>query len=138
LTPAEEAPGEALPEEVVVMALTAKDIMTKRVVTVSPSTTVKELTELLAAKKISGVPVVDEQKRVVGIVTEADVLAHPGAKTVEEIMTKKVISVAPDTPVEEIAKLLAKKKIKRVPVIDKGKLVGIVSRADIVKAFAGK
>jgi len=138
LTPAEEAPGEALPEEVVVMALTAKDIMTKRVVTVSPSTTVKELTELLAAKKISGVPVVDEQKRVVGIVTEADVLAHPGAKTVEEIMTKKVISVTPDTPVEEIAKLLAKKKIKRVPVIDKGKLVGIVSRADIVKAFAGK
>lgn len=138
MTPAEEAPGEALPEEVVVMALTAKDIMTKRVVTVSPSTTVKELTELLAAKKISGVPVVDEQKRVVGIVTEADVLAHPGAKTVEEIMTKKVISVTPDTPVEEIAKLLAKKKIKRVPVIDKGKLVGIVSRADIVKAFAGK
>jgi CBS domain-containing protein len=124
---------------VVEMALTAKDIMTKRVVTVSPYTTVKELTELLAAKKISGVPVVDEQKRVVGIATEADVLAHPGAKTVEEIMTKRVISVKPDTPVEEIAKLLAKKKIKRVPVIDeKGKLVGIVSRADIVKAFAGK
>lgn len=133
-----EAPEEAPPEEVVVMALTAKDIMTKRVVTVSPCTTVNELTELLAAKKISGVPVVDEQKRVVGIATEADVLAHPGAKTVEEIMTKKVISVTPDTPVEEIAKLLAKKKIKRVPVIDKGKLVGIVSRADIVKAFAGK
>jgi CBS domain-containing protein len=124
---------------VVEMALTAKDIMTKRVVTVSPRTTVKELTELLAAKKISGVPVVDEQKRVIGIATEADVLAHPGAKTVEEIMTKRVISVKPDTPVEEIAKLLAKKKIKRVPVIDeKGKLVGIVSRADIVKAFAGK
>jgi len=121
------------------MALTAKDIMTKRVVTVSPCTTVKEFTELLAAKKISGVPVVDEQKRVIGIATEADVLAHPGAKTVEEIMTKRVISVKPDTPVEEIAKLLAKKKIKRVPVIDeKGKLVGIVSRADIVKAFAGK
>jgi len=121
------------------MALTAKDIMTKRVVTVSPRTTVKELTELLAAKKISGVPVVDEQKRVIGIATEADVLAHPGAKTVEEIMTKRVISVKPDTPVEEIAKLLAKKKIKRVPVIDeKGKLVGIVSRADIVKVFAGK
>jgi CBS domain-containing protein len=121
------------------MALTAKDIMTKRVVTVSPCTTVKELTELLAAKKISGVPVVDEQKRVIGIATEADVLAHPGAKTVEEIMTKRVISVKPDTPVEEIPKLLARKKIKRVPVIDeKGKLVGIVSRADIVKAFAGK
>lgn len=120
------------------MALTAKDIMTKRVVTVSPSTTVKELTELLAKKKISGVPVVDEKKQVVGIATEADVLAHPGAKNVAEIMTKRVVSVTPDTPVEEIAKLLAKKKIKRVPVIDKGKLVGIVSRADIVKAFAGE
>ncbi|MGQ9462068.1 MAG: CBS domain-containing protein [Candidatus Fervidibacter sp.] len=120
------------------MALMAKDIMTKRVVTVSPSTTVKELTELLAKKKISGVPVVDEKKQVVGIATEADVLAHPGAKTVAEVMTKRVISVTPDTPVEEIAKLLAKKKIKRVPVIDKGKLVGIVSRADIVKAFAGE
>ncbi len=117
--------------------VTAKDIMTKRVVTVSPCTSVKELSEILAKKRISGVPVVDEQKRVVGIVTEADILAKPGAKTVEEIMTKRVISVTPDTPVEEIAKLLAKKKIKRVPVIAEGKLVGIVSRADIVKAYAG-
>lgn len=121
------------------MALTAKDIMTKRVVTVSPCTSVEELTELLAGKKISGVPVIDEKKQVVGIATEADVLAHPEAETIEELMTKRVISVTPDTPIEEIAKVLAKKKIKRVPVIDeKGKLVGIVSRADIVKAFAGR
>lgn len=118
------------------MALTAKDIMTKRLVTVSPCASVKELNEVLAKKRISGVPVVDEQKRVVGIATEADVLAKPGAKTVEELMTKQVVSITPDTPLDEIANLLAKKKIKRVPVIAEGKLMGIVSRADIVKAYA--
>lgn len=117
--------------------VTAKDIMTKGVVTVSPSTTVDELSSLLAKNRISGVPVVDKKKRVVGIATEADILAKPGTKTVEEIMTKKVITVTPDTPVEEIAKILARKKIKRVPVVTEGKLVGIVSQADIVLQFAG-
>lgn len=117
---------------------TAKDIMTKEVITVKTSTTKEELAKILARNKISGVPVMDEEGCcVVGVVTEADLLQKCGA-TVGEIMTKEVISVCPDTPIEEIAKILAEKGIKRVPVMKEGKLVGIVSRADIVRAFAEK
>jgi len=116
---------------------TAKDIMTKEVITVKPSTTRDELAKILARNKISGVPVLDEEGSVIGVVTEADLLQKAG-KTVGELMTKEVISVCEDTPIEEIAKILAEKGIKRVPVLKEGKLVGIVSRADIVKAFAGE
>jgi CBS domain-containing protein len=116
---------------------TAKDIMTKEVITVKPSTTRDELVKILARNKISGVPVLDEEGRVIGVVTEADLLQKTG-QTVGELMTKEVISVCEDTPIEEIAKILAEKGIKRVPVLKEGKLVGIVSRADIVKAFAGE
>ncbi len=118
---------------------TAKDIMTKKVSTISACACIDELTSLLAAKKISGVPVVDEAKKVVGIATEADVLAKKeGACSVGDIMTKKVVSVAPGAEVHEVAQVLAKRRIKRVPVIDNGKLVGIISRADIVKAMASE
>lgn len=119
---------------------TAADIMTKRVVTVTPRTSIKQLAALLAKRKISGAPVVDDprKKQLVGIVSEADILAKPrGARYVSQIMKTKVVTVSPDAPVEEIARLLAKHKIKRVPVVEEGKVVGIVSRADIVKAMAG-
>lgn len=121
------------------MAKVASDIMTKRVVCVTPDTSISELTTLLAKHKISGAPVVEDlkSKRLVGIVTEADVLAKPaGAKTVADIMKKRVVTVSPDTPVEEIISILAKRKIKRVPVVSEGKVVGIVSRADVVRAMA--
>ncbi|MFA4016537.1 MAG: hypothetical protein RUDDFDWM_001647 [Candidatus Fervidibacterota bacterium] len=121
------------------MAKTAGDIMTKRVVCVTPETSISELTELLAKHKISGAPVVEDMKskRLVGIVTEADVLTKPeGAKQVRDIMKKRVVTVSPDTPVDEIVRILAKRKIKRVPVVAEGKVVGIVSRADIIKAMA--
>jgi CBS domain-containing protein len=94
----------------------------------------------LVRRKISGVPVVDEKDKtkVVGILTEADLLAAPsGAKTVAEVMRKRVISVAPDTSVDDIAATLVKRKIKRVPVLDGGKLVGIVSRIDVLRAKYG-
>jgi CBS domain-containing protein len=127
--------------EVTVMpAKTAKDIMTTRVVTVKPSTPIADAARLLVRRKISGVPVVDEKDKtkVVGILTEADLLAaHSGAKTVAEVMRKRVISVAPDTSVDDIAATLVKRKIKRVPVLDGGKLVGIVSRIDVLRAKYG-
>ena len=122
-------------------AKTAKDIMTTRVVTVKPSTSIEDAARLLVRRKISGVPVVDEKDKtkVVGILTEADLLAAPsGAKTVAEVMKKRVVSVSPDTSVDEIAEILVKKKIKRVPVIDAGKLVGIVSRIDVLRAKYGE
>ncbi|MDT7894514.1 MAG: hypothetical protein LASZOEIN_001269 [Candidatus Fervidibacter sp.] len=120
-------------------AKTAKDIMTTKVVTVKPSTSIEDAARLLVRRKISGVPVVDEKDKtkVVGILTEADLLAAPsGAKTVAEVMKKRVVSVSPDTSVDEIAEILVKKKIKRVPVIDAGKLVGIVSRIDVLRAIS--
>lgn len=122
-------------------AKTAKDIMTTKVVTVKPSTSIAEAARLLVRRKISGVPVVDEKDKtkIVGILTEADLLAAPAeAKTVSDVMKKRVVSVSPDTPVDEIADLLVKKKIKRVPVVDAGKLVGIVSRIDVLKAKYGE
>lgn len=122
-------------------AKTAKDIMTTKVVTVTPSTSIEDAARLLVRRKISGAPVVDEKDKtkVVGILTEADLLAAPAeAKTVADVMKKRVVSVCPDTSVDEIADLLVKKKIKRVPVIDAGKLVGIVSRIDVLKAKYGE
>jgi CBS domain-containing protein len=124
----------------VMPAKTAKDIMTTRVVTVKPSTPIADAARLLVRRKISGVPVVDEKDKtkVVGILTEADLLAAPsGAKTVAEVMRKRVISVAPDTSVDDIAATLVKRKVKRVPVLDGGKLVGIVSRIDVLRAKYG-
>jgi CBS domain-containing protein len=121
------------------MAVMARDIMTKRVITVCPETRVVELAKLLADKKISGVPVVDEDKCVIGIATEADILGRKrGQNTVKVIMATQVTSVCGETPLEEIAALLSRKKIKRVPVLREGKLVGIVSRADVVRAIAGR
>ena len=127
-------------EVTVVPAKTAKDIMTTRVVTVKPSTPIADAARLLVRRKISGVPVVDEKDKtkVVGILTEADLLAAPaGAKTVAEVMRKRVISVSPETPIDEIAAILVKRKIKRVPVLDGGKLVGIVSRIDVLRTKYG-
>jgi CBS domain-containing protein len=124
----------------VMPAKTAKDIMTTRVVTVKPSTPIADAARLLVRRKISGVPVVDEKDKtkVVGILTEADLLAAPaGAKTVAEVMRKRVISVSPETPIDEIVAILVKRKIKRVPVLDGGKLVGIVSRIDVLRAKYG-
>ncbi|MDW8027107.1 MAG: CBS domain-containing protein [Armatimonadota bacterium] len=122
-------------------AKTAKEIMTTKVVTVKPSTSVEDAARLLVRRKISGVPVVDEKDKtkLVGILTEADLISAPsGAKTVSEVMKKRVVSVSPNTSVDEIAEILVKKKIKRVPVVDEGKLVGIVSRIDVLRAKYGE
>ena len=116
--------------------MTAKDIMTREVVTVTPETPVEELAKILAERRISGAPVVDQAGNVVGIATEADIIAKGKEGKVADIMTREVISVTEDTPVEEVARVLAEKGIKRVPVLREGKLVGIVSRADIVRAMA--
>jgi len=139
--------------------------MTRAVVTVGPNTSVRELAELLSDRRISGVPVVEDGK-VVGVVTEGDLLrryeigterferswwarvftSHRGsvdyvrshARRTADIMTQPVISIAEDTPVAEIVSLFEAHKIRRVPVTRDGKLVGLVSRADLVQALAAK
>jgi len=113
----------------------AKEIMTRDIITVEPTMPIKKLAMTLIKNQISGAPVVGKNGKIVGIVSEMDIVAKKG-KDVKAIMSKKVISVAEDTPVEEIAQLMTKHKIKRLPVMNGGKVVGIVSRADIVNAIA--
>lgn len=142
-------------------------IMTKKVVSVVPGATVAEIAHLLFDKNLSGVPVVDDARQVVGIVTEYDLMSRHMSvhiptymslletiatsqgstrimdeleavrrTTAEAIMTSPVVTVKEDTAVEEAARIFAGQRINPLPVVDKaGKLIGIVSRADIVKLF---
>ncbi len=113
----------------------AKDIMTKDVITVSPIITVKNLAKILMQNQISGAPVTDKKGKILGVVSEADIVAKKG-KQVKDIMSKNVVGVTDDTPVEKIANVMTTHKINRLPVMRGEKLVGIVSRADIVGAIA--
>ena len=146
----------------------AMDVMTTNVITVDPDTSVQALATLLSERGISGVPVVDKDSRLVGIVSEGDLLhrAETGTerrtqrrrsrwldnfasdqeaardyvkahgRSVREIMTREVISVSDTTELADIATLLETRRIRRVPVVRDGKLVGIVSRANLVRALA--
>lgn len=141
----------------------ARDIMTTYVVTVAPDASVADIAATLVDNRISAVPVVDDQYRVIGIVSEGDLmrrseigteprhswwliamtstdkLAEEFAKThgvkASEIMTANVTTVTEDASIGWIAELLETKKIKRVPVVRDEKLVGIVSRANLVRAL---
>jgi CBS domain-containing protein len=143
----------------------AMDVMTTAVVTVGPDTSVQDLAKLMSERGISGVPVVDNG-RLVGIVSEGDLLhrAETGTerrtarqrrrwfdathleeardyikshgRTVRDIMTREVISVGETADLAEIARLMETKRIKRVPVLRDGMIVGIVSRANLVRALA--
>jgi CBS domain-containing protein len=114
--------------------MVAKEIMTKNVVKIGPTASVKQLANLLTRHRISGVPVVENGK-IVGIATHADLLGKKG-RQVRSIMSAPVLTVSEETPVEAIANVLSRHRIKRVPVVRGNRLVGIVSRADIVRALA--
>lgn len=113
----------------------AKDIMTRDIITVTPTMTVKNLAMTLIKNQISGAPVSSKNGKIVGVVSETDIVAKRG-KDVRAIMSKKIISVNEETPVEAIAQLMTTHKIKRLPVMRGDQVVGIVSRADIVSAIA--
>jgi len=112
--------------------------MTRKVCTISPEASVQEAAQLLYQERISGLPVVNADGGIIGIVTEADIISKASREglRVADIMSHEIIAVTEDTPINEIALLLTERKIKRVPVISEDKLVGIVSRADIVHAVA--
>jgi CBS domain-containing protein len=116
----------------------ARDIMTHKVATIHPEASAQEVAQLLDQKRISGVPVVDADDMIIGIITEADIISKVNREglCVADIMSHNIVAVSEETPVSEIAALLTERNIKRVPVIQNGKLVGIVSRADIVHAVA--
>jgi CBS domain-containing protein len=141
----------------------AKDIMTVNVISISEDSPVHEIVRLLLKYRISAVPVVDDARKVVGIVSEGDLLRPEGvgragtkrpwwleavfagqtvayekahSRTAGAVMTRKVFSVDEDTPLNEIAELLERHHIKRVPVLRNGTLAGIVSRANLLHALA--
>src|SRR5271155_5219276 len=142
----------------------AIDVMVRDVVTVHPDTDVAEAIKLLAEHDLSALPVVDPAGNLVGVLSAADLIPRGGngageprawwqeavtgastlaadfakshGKKVDEIMTSGVISVSEDTPLSEIAALFERKRIKRVPVVKDGKLVGIVSRSNLIQALA--
>ena len=113
--------------------MSVKEIMTKDVTTVPATTPVKEVANLLSERNISGMPVVDDEGRVLGVVSELDVVGRKGA-TVADIMSRGVISVTEETDVDEVLHLFLNQRIRRVPVLSDGQhLVGIVSRSDLVR-----
>lgn len=142
----------------------AMDVMTSEVITVDENSSVTAVAKLLAERGISAVPVVDQDNRVIGMVSEGDLLHRTETGTerrrswwlelitstnqlagdyikshsssVKDVMTRDVISVSDTTPVADIAVLLETNRIKRVPVLRDGELVGIVSRANLVRALA--
>jgi len=141
-----------------------RDVMVAPVITVRPSTTVKEVAELFLERKISAAPVLDSQQKLAGIVSEGDLLHRVEAGTerhrswwlkgiignetlaaeyvkshglkVSDVMTRDVITAAPETPLHEVATLMEKNAIKRLPILENGQLVGIVSRANLIQAVA--
>ena len=115
----------------------ARDIMTHETITIAPDASVREAARRLSGYNISGMPVVDHEDRMVGIITEADLISKEGA-TVADLMTPRVVSVTEQTDVDEIARILTVNRFKRVPVLRDGRLVGIVSRADIVRMMASR
>jgi len=116
----------------------ASDIMTRKVYTIHPEASAQEAAQLLSQYRISGLPVVNADNKIIGMVTEADIISkvHRDGLCVADIMSHKVVAVTEETPVGEIASLLTERKIKRVPVVNGDRLIGIVSRGDIVHAVA--
>ena len=111
------------------------EIMTTNVITVLAESRAEDAARLLAHHRISGLPVTDQSGALIGMVTEYDLLARKG-QTVADIMSRGVISVSPETDVEEVAQLLANSRIRRVPVLDGNRVIGIVSRSDLVRQIA--
>lgn len=142
----------------------ARDVMTTQVVTVLPDTSVREVARMLLINRISAVPVVDTEGRILGMLSESDLMRRAETGTDEhhswwlslvadlrveafvkshglhakDVMTREVVSISEDASLEEMATLLERHRIKRVPVVRDGKLVGIVSRANLLHGLVAR
>ena len=147
--------------------LTARDIMTQEVITTTPETPVSQVAALLDQHRISGVPVMDPENRLVGVITQSDLVARAQdlelpptislfdlrlvlespshfkkrlekmlGTTVGEVMTAEPLSVPPEMPLNEIADLMARKKVHTIPVLEGGKLMGVIGKIDLIHAQA--
>lgn len=113
----------------------AREIMTPHVICVQPDIPVDEVARILLKNRITGVPVIDSEGRVLGVVSEFDLLAKRG-RLAKEVMTAEVIAVTEETPAETVAELIVRRRVRRVPVLRDGRVVGIITRADLVRLFA--
>jgi tRNA nucleotidyltransferase (CCA-adding enzyme) len=118
--------------------LTAKDILVSEIVTISPEATVQQAVETLITHGVSGLPVVDRNGKIVGVISELallEIVYEPdiGGQPISGYMTKDVISVEPSAPITRIADLFILHRIRRIFVVQEGKLVGLISRRDILK-----
>ena len=141
----------------------ARDVMAFPIITVKPSSSIEEVAKTFVQHRISGAPVVDDAGKLVGVISEGDLLfrseigtgrPHPywyleyagkehlaaeyvkaRARKTADVMTRKVVTASPDTSLNDIAALLENNSIKRVPIIENGELVGIVSRANLIQAL---
>jgi CBS-domain-containing membrane protein len=149
--------------------ISAKDIMTKEVISVSPDLVVEKLAEIFWENRISGAPVVDDNGTVIAIVTENDLIDQNKkvhiptmiaildsvimlekadkiekeirkmtGTTVKDICSDTLITVEPETPLDEVATIMAEKQVHTLPVLTDGKLVGVVGKSDIIKTMAKK
>jgi len=144
--------------------MNAADVMRSDVIVVSADASVNDVAKTLLANHISAVPVVDQQGSLVGIISEGDLVRRPEIGTertrswwldalstnrglaeefvrshsrkVKDVMTRDVVTARPDTSLDQIATMLEKHRVKRVPIVSGGKIVGIVSRANLVQALA--
>ena len=143
--------------------MNAGEIMVKDVLSVGPEAPVREIALLMLQRRISGVPVVDAEQRVLGVVSEGDLIRRPEIETdhapkrwlgmflsdeerardfvkshgrkAREVMTQPAICVAPDTPLAEVVRLMERHRIKRLVIVVGGKLAGLVTRADLLRAM---
>jgi len=146
--------------------ITAKDIMTREVITISPDTEIAQVAKLLLTKRINGVPVVNDTGELVGILCQSDLIIQQKnipipslftlldgfipltsskkldkevekimATKAEDAMTANPVTVHPDTEIEKIAALMVEKSYHTLPVVDAGKLVGIVGKEDVLKTL---
>lgn len=149
--------------------LTARDIMTKEVITVQEDMTIEALGRIFIEKRISGAPVLDSGEKLVGIVTENDLvrknsrlhiptvvrifdafvplggtdrveeeIRRMSASTVSEICTRTVVTVAPDATLQDISSLMFEKGVHLIPVLDAGRIVGIIGKIDIIRGMFGE
>lgn len=144
---------------------TTADFMTRDVLTVPAQGNLREAAEIFALYNISGAPVLDERGRLVGMLSESDLIAeaqryadiprlavfgfhiipsdrlwaayrHSWAMEIANLMTRRLVTAGPDTPLLEIAKIMATQDVNRLPIVENHRLVGIITRADILRAFA--
>ena len=147
-----------------------RDIMTKEVMTVKADTSVNDIAKLMGQHDISGVPVVDDQNQVIGIITELDLIIRNGrlelphfiqimdlgriplewpshaqermrhmlGTQASDVMTSKVTTIGPDAEIEDLAELMTKRRINPVPVVENNRLIGIISRANLIDMMAAE